>query len=336
MTTMDSRDAWGAARPRATSYLASARGVKAHYTGGRVDPATLTDHARCRAAIRGIQKGHVNGNGWSDIGYSMWVCAHTFGVGRGPHVLPAANGPGLNAGHYAILFLVGTSGVVEPTDNMLRNFHAARTYLRERGAAGAEIKGHRDGYSTDCPGGPIYRWVRAGAPKPGTSPDPEPPAPRPKPTPERDEDEMEYAAFGHSGAGPVTVPRGTWWNIPWDTEYGDPTNVHTGTGTSILRGDPCVYAGVEYTATLAGLPAGTEVRTRLAEYRYDSTQTPPADVLEEAGLEGSTVLGSELAVHHVGSGKLQENRKLRCQIFVPAGPETVTLAKANVHAPFAR
>jgi len=173
--TIESRASWGARAPKGTpTRLASTHGVKAHYTGGRVDPDTLTDHKKCRAAIRGIQNGHMDGNGWQDIGYSMWVCSHTAGMGRGPKVLPAANGAGLNSGHYAILFLVGNAGVTKPTDNMKRHFHEARQYLRDKGGAGTEIKGHRDGYATDCPGGPIYAWVKAGAPKPGGS-DPAPP-----------------------------------------------------------------------------------------------------------------------------------------------------------------
>src|SRR5690606_40041853 len=69
---------------------------------------------------------YMDGNGWADIAYSMWVCNHTAGMGRGPGVLTAANGPGLNADHYSILFLVGTSGVTKPTDNMKRHFHEAR------------------------------------------------------------------------------------------------------------------------------------------------------------------------------------------------------------------
>lgn len=40
-------------------------------------------------------------------------------------------------------------------------------WLRQDGGAGPEIKGHRDGYPTDCPGDPLYAWVQAGAPRPG-------------------------------------------------------------------------------------------------------------------------------------------------------------------------
>lgn len=44
--------------------------------------------------------------------------------------------------------------------------------LRKHGA-GAEIKGHRDGYATTCPGVKLYAWVKKGAPRPhGTAAEP--------------------------------------------------------------------------------------------------------------------------------------------------------------------
>lgn len=327
--TIELRTSWGARLTRGTTYLASTLGVKAHYTGGLVSDSTLTDHNRCRAAIRTFQNAHMDGHGWNDLGYSMWVCNHTTGIGRGPHVLPAANGPGLNSGHYAILFLVGNAGVTAPTDAMITNFHEARRYLMEHGNAGAQIKGHRDGYPTDCPGDPIYAWVKAGASLPGN-----PVVIIPPPSPGEDLVPVEYAAFGLGAT--TNVPRGKWFNLPWDTEFSDPTDVHSASGSSVLLGFPCVYAGVEFNVHLAGLPTGTEVKTRLAEYRYNNAVTPPVDFLEEAGLEDARYVSPSGVVHHSGSGMLQEGRKLRCQIYIPDGPEIVTALGAYVHAPFTR
>jgi hypothetical protein len=107
------------------------------------------------------------GEKYIDLGYSMVCCPHgnTF-MGRGPHALPAANGAGLNSGHYAVLALLGDSGLTEPNDDLLNALVDAIEYLREHGDAGREVKGHRDGYSTSCPGDPLYRWVRAGAERP--------------------------------------------------------------------------------------------------------------------------------------------------------------------------
>jgi len=143
---------WGARAPKGGyTALRSTRGVKVHYTGGRVDPRILDNHALCASVVRGIQSQHMGTNGWIDIGYTACACPHRrVFVGRGPGHLPAANGPGLNSGHYAVLALVGNSGLVEPNDDMLLGILDAIDWLRAEGGAGKEIKGHRDGYSTSC------------------------------------------------------------------------------------------------------------------------------------------------------------------------------------------
>lgn len=168
MIDLVSRAAWGARAPRGSyGRLTSTRGVKVHYTGGQVSLDIVNDHAKCVAMVKSIQAMHMDGNGWMDIGYSMVACPHRkVFEGRGPGRLPAANGPGLNGGHYAVLGLVGSSGLVTPPDAMLHGIRDAIEWLRAEGGAGLEIKGHRDGYSTSCPGGPLYAWVRAGAPRP--------------------------------------------------------------------------------------------------------------------------------------------------------------------------
>ncbi|YCK39344.1 N-acetylmuramoyl-L-alanine amidase [Actinomadura sp. ATCC 39365] len=168
---------WQARAPRGSyTQLDSTKGVKVHYTGGRVEPAIVSDHAGCVSLVRSIQGYHMDGNGWIDIGYSFVACPHRkVFEGRGLHHLPAANGPGLNAGHYAVLGLVGNAGLVQPPDAMLEAVLDAVQYVRDRGGAGKEIKGHRDGYSTDCPGDPLYAWIKRGAPRPGGGTTPPPP-----------------------------------------------------------------------------------------------------------------------------------------------------------------
>ncbi|MFC3979299.1 peptidoglycan recognition protein family protein [Streptosporangium jomthongense] len=176
------RREWGAREPRGSyGRLTSTKGVKVHYTGGQVSPGIVDDHAKCVAMVRSIQNFHMDGNGWIDIGYSMIACPHRkVFEGRGPGHLPAANGAGLNSAHYAVLGLVGNAGLVQPTDDTLNAILDAVDYLRLKGGAGREIKGHRDGYSTDCPGDALYAWVRRGAPRPGggqTPGEPQEPSP---------------------------------------------------------------------------------------------------------------------------------------------------------------
>ncbi|WP_176955774.1 N-acetylmuramoyl-L-alanine amidase [Sinosporangium album] len=108
----------------------------------------------------------MDGNGWSDIAYNLLVCEHgIIWEGRGARVMSAANGEGRNTDHYAVCALLGTCGLVEPTDEILTGLRGAIDYLRQRGA-GDEVLGHRDGYATSCPGEPLYAWVRAGAVRP--------------------------------------------------------------------------------------------------------------------------------------------------------------------------
>ncbi|MEV4179954.1 N-acetylmuramoyl-L-alanine amidase [Streptosporangium canum] len=168
MIDLVTRREWGARAPRGSyGRLSSTRGVKVHYTGGHVSPDIVGDHARCVALVRSIQNHHMDGNGWIDVGYSMLVCPHRkVFEGRGPKHVPAANGSGLNSGHYAVLGMVGDTGLTEPPDDMLHGIVDAIEYLREKGGAGREVKGHRDGYSTTCPGDRLYRWVKAGARRP--------------------------------------------------------------------------------------------------------------------------------------------------------------------------
>jgi hypothetical protein len=147
--------------------------VKVHYTGGWVDPRIVDDHRECIALMLSIQRMHMaggRGEKYSDFGYNMAACPHRrVFVGRGPNFLPAANGPGLNSQHYAVLAMVGSKGYVVPGEQLLHGVLDAIEYLREHGNAGREIKRHGDGYATDCPGARLTAWVRAGAPRPKTT-----------------------------------------------------------------------------------------------------------------------------------------------------------------------
>lgn len=171
------RSAWKAHAPKSVSRLGSTRGVKVHYTGGNVPKGILDDHGVCVEHVQAVQRMHMAGGRevpYADIGYNMVCCPHRkVFMGRGPHVLPAANGPGLNSGHYAVLALVGSTGFTVPNDGVLHAVLDAIDYLREHGGAGKEIKGHRDGYATSCPGEPLYAWIKKGAPRP-TPPKPKP------------------------------------------------------------------------------------------------------------------------------------------------------------------
>ncbi|GLP71032.1 hypothetical protein TUSST3_76520 [Streptomyces sp. TUS-ST3] len=147
----------------------STRGVKVHYEGTEVSAKLLTDHEACIAEWKAIRKSHLANTkeNYSDIAYNYGACPHGFLLeGRGLGKRTGANGnQDLNRAHYAIVGLVGSSGLTEPNDAMLGAIRDGIELLRKHGA-GTEIKGHRDGYATACPGGPLYAWVQKGAPRP--------------------------------------------------------------------------------------------------------------------------------------------------------------------------
>ncbi|MEV5236496.1 N-acetylmuramoyl-L-alanine amidase [Streptomyces pseudogriseolus] len=167
-----SRSQWGARAYRtpngATPYGRARRGVKLHYLGTAYSDRP---HEQCAAYVRQLQAQHMDGNGWSDIGYSFVVCTHGYVYeGRGLKRRNSANGSTtLNDQDYAVCLLVGSSGLTKPTDAQLNGARDAIEYCRKSGPAGTWLGGHRDGYATACPGDTVYAWVKAGAPRPDTS-----------------------------------------------------------------------------------------------------------------------------------------------------------------------
>jgi len=140
------------------------RGVKIHYEG---DYTPVVDHSKCAGRWTSIRNSHManTSEGWSDVAYNLAVCRHGFVLeGRGAGRRTGANGnQPLNAAHYAILVMIGSEGDTEPTSEAIAATKEAIQYLRTHSKpAGREIKGHRDGYATECPGGPLYDYVTSG------------------------------------------------------------------------------------------------------------------------------------------------------------------------------
>lgn len=158
----------------------STKGVKVHYEGTPVSVKLLDDHDLCIAEWKKIRAAHLANEkeNYSDIAYNYGACPHGYLLeGRGLGRRTGANGNReLNRAHYAIVGLVGSKGLTKPTDAMLGAIRDGIELLRRHGA-GKEIKGHRDGHATACPGEHLYAWVKKGAPRPGGSTTV--PAPRP-------------------------------------------------------------------------------------------------------------------------------------------------------------
>lgn len=162
------REEWGAAAPDGEyTAMTNAKGVKVHYLGPSFSGR---EHSECGAYMKSIQEMHMSDptQGWMDIAYNLAVCEHGYVFdGRGKGHRSGANGDQtLNAEHYAVLTFLAKEGVTEPTDEQVTALQDAIAYLRRAGA-GDEIKGHKDGYNTECPGGPLYKLVQDGSLDPG-------------------------------------------------------------------------------------------------------------------------------------------------------------------------
>lgn len=271
------RAQWGARAYRlpggATRYAsAKRRGVKLHYLGG---PYEDRAHTQCAAYVRKIQADHMDRNGWSDIGYSFVVCTHGWVYeGRGLNRRNSANGnAALNEQDYAVLLLVGSSGLTRPTDAQLHGARDAIDHCHTSGPAGTWLGGHRDGYATACPGQPIYDWARKGAPRPGGSVPPIITAPKEDGMPASDADIKKFWNLD----GFIPAPDGS-----TDNPYWAPSSILRDTNVRLRQLQGTVTAqGVtiqQLVKTMADLAAGvTEIDTDALIARI------------EAAIEGVTI-----------------------------------------------
>ena len=135
-------------------------GVAVHYGGGRQGITEGTNHARCESLWRGWQSFHKNGRGWADIAYTGGFCQHGYAfAGRGAGVRTAANGTNTgNQYYYAVVFLGGAGDV--PSDDAVAALKWWVATLRKSGA-GDRVVGHRDLFSTACPGEHLLRVARS-------------------------------------------------------------------------------------------------------------------------------------------------------------------------------
>lgn len=306
------RKGWGARPSRGASPLARTKGVKVHFTGGHENIGLGDDHALCAGRVRAIQNQHMDDNGWNDLGYSLIVCIHgKIFEGRGVHILPAANGAGLNSDHYAVCVLVGNAGVTVPAAETYAGVCEAIGYLRAEGDAGPEVKGHRDGYATDCPGPILYAWVRSGTPCATHSDD------------SGDDDMPKYVSL--SMGGPVPLAADEWTTIPWSVEASDATHQHADKGGPAVLNGPARY-GLTASIILEGLPVGTEYQVRAVE--VDAVGKAAADLGPID--EGRASSGKTYALYSLAADAVEEGRRVRVQVKPLGHAATATAGTCKV------
>lgn len=147
---------WG---PTAAGLATPRNGLVIHYDGSNQGLAGKP-HAACLTYWRRTRQFHMGAaRGWADIGYSFGCCPH--GVvfeGRGEGHVQAAQ-PGGNTTWYSVTLMSGPGE--QPTVAQVDAVRQLRAWLMRKGL-GAAVKGHRDFFSTSCPGDVLYRMVRDG------------------------------------------------------------------------------------------------------------------------------------------------------------------------------
>lgn len=149
------RAQWGARKPRSVTpcYWTPGGAAWVHYRGARVGSPIPSTPEGERAEMRNIQAYH-QGQGWADIGYNFVVFPSGRAYeGRGARVV-ASHCPGHNT-ELGVCVIWDDGAKLPPAAALEAVLNLARRYDRRT------LKGHRDGYSTSCPGGALYSWVQS-------------------------------------------------------------------------------------------------------------------------------------------------------------------------------
>lgn len=163
------RSEWTSAAPGFTHALTAANvvGAAIHYPGDGDVVRLGTSEATSKALLAAYRRYHVQGRGWSDIGYNIavdqagrvWYAA---GLVKAAHCASAAN-PYANARYVGILAIVGNNeepspALIASVNSVLRQMHAK--FVFDAG----EVRGHRDVYgaATSCPGGKLSALIADG------------------------------------------------------------------------------------------------------------------------------------------------------------------------------
>ncbi len=148
-------------------------GMIVHYDGSNPSSRTLLadwkvrGHRACVDYWQRTRVAHVQGNGWSDIGYAYFVCPDRKvfeGRGYGRQQAAELPTPGKiqdgNRRYVSVTF--GLSKGERPTDGQLSAWADLRDWLLNVKMIHDLVYGHRDFTATDCPGSKLYELVQDG------------------------------------------------------------------------------------------------------------------------------------------------------------------------------
>ena len=265
-----SREEWGARAPRSRSTVTWGARTEfvVHYSEG---PTTQS--------VRSIQDFHMDGNGWSDIGYNFLVDVQgRIYEGRG-WLTVGAHAPDHNSSGIGVC-MIGRNG--DATSAATRSIRALYDEAVRRSGRNLAKLGHRDVYATSCPGDQLYAWVRAGMPA------------------EIEEDDMpDYVSVGMAEG--QDLPSGEWVTVRWDKEYSDAAHHHRNAG-----GPSLIEGSARYSLTanvrIEGLEPGTELQARVIERTDSGDSVENGPIAEYVASNGATFLHYNVAAATVSQG----------------------------------
>lgn len=163
----DLRSAWGARPPKDKSdlvYVAPSRRTEfmSHWNGPATGLTASSSHSRCLAVVKADQDFHMDGRGWNDIGYNGLICPHGRAIECRGIDYAGAHCPNHNTSAYGWQFAIGKGETATPA--MFTRMAKALADCEARSGHDLRLLGHRDGFSTECPGDQIELWVKAGMP----------------------------------------------------------------------------------------------------------------------------------------------------------------------------
>jgi hypothetical protein len=152
------RSRWTSTAPGgATQDADDQQGIAVHWPGSTTDRYGSLPESAVIRLLNGWRDFHVNGRGWSDIGYNyaidpdgrIWELR---GMNRiGAHSASDEN-PDANDNFVGVLFILGDREQVPSV--MIQAFRWLRERILNRFPKGKQVKGHREvpGAQTTCPG----------------------------------------------------------------------------------------------------------------------------------------------------------------------------------------
>ncbi|GAA4917401.1 N-acetylmuramoyl-L-alanine amidase [Streptomonospora salina] len=148
------RPQWGARAPRSRDYVPwdARTEFVVHHSAG---PPSQT--------VRSIQDFHLDGRGWSDVGYNLLVDDDGNAYeGRGWLVV-GAHAVGHNTSGIGVCYI----GQDNPAPEAKATIRALYDEACATAGRTLEPKGHRDVNETSCPGDHLHTWVHDGMPADG-------------------------------------------------------------------------------------------------------------------------------------------------------------------------